>query len=57
MSQQNENQSSEENNNPFVVLNADDYYGQSVFKDGYNFITNPKRKVFFFFFFFFFYPQ
>lgn len=31
--------------NPFVVLNADDYYGTSVFKTGFKFISNPERKV------------
>ncbi len=29
---------------PFLIINADDYYGQAAYKNVYDFLTNPRRK-------------
>ncbi len=34
----------EEMNNPFIVINADDYYGDEGFKNLYNFLTNVNNN-------------
>jgi len=31
-------------NQPFAIINADDYYGQAAYKSLYNFLTNPKNS-------------
>ncbi|MCM1524595.1 MAG: NTP transferase domain-containing protein [Ruminococcus sp.] len=33
-------------NEPFLIINADDYYGKSIYKKMYSFLTNPERKQF-----------